>query len=314
MEQVCDQIGLAAILKALQLSSATYHEWRSRHLAKCLGSAQSLCLRRRPQQATFGEVSRLRQWLTDPDYLHWPISSVAAFARRAGEVMLSNQSVYRYAKVLGIRREPHRKERKEVSVRASRPGEIIHCDVTEYRTEDGVKQYVNIVLDNFSRKILAWEVADRLRGAIRLRSLRQAWNLIREREPQAQLIVDGGPENHNASVAEFLQQEAEGLQYLTAQSDVSFSNSMVEAINRILKSRYIRGKAPPNQAALIEVMRWAVHDYNEVRPHASIQDLTPSEAFAGLRRDRLAIAEKMKVARKARIQANRKNRCSNCRD
>ena len=313
VEQVRDRIGLAPVLKALKLSSATYHEWRARHLARCLGSAQSLCLRRHPQQATFGEVSRLRDWLTDPDYLHWPISSVAAFARRAGEVLLSNQSVYRYAKVLGIRREPRRKERKEVSVRASRPGEIIHCDVTVFRTGDGVKQFVYLAIDNFSRKILAWEVADRLRGTIRLRTLRHAWQLIRQREPKAQLIVDGGPENHNASVAEFLKHEAKGLECLTAQSDVSFSNSMVEAINRILKSRYIRGKDPPNQAALIKVMQWAVHDYNDVRPHASIQDLTPSEAFAGLRRDRLALTEKIKAARKARIQANRKNRCSNCR-
>ena len=117
-----------------------------------LGSEASipLALRRHPQQATFSEISALRKLLTDEEYLHWPIASVAAHARRAVEVLLSNQTVNKYARLLGICREPPRKERMAVSIRASRPDEIIHSDITLYRTQDGIQQYIYLVMDNFS--------------------------------------------------------------------------------------------------------------------------------------------------------------------
>ena len=96
---------------------------------------------------------------------------------------------------------------------------------------------------------------------------------------------------------------------ITAQVDVTFSNSIIEAINKIFKGRYIRPKAPPDGAALQKVLDWAVHDYNSIRPHTSLQGLTPSEAYSGIGLESLRMAEKVKMAQIARIQANRRNSC-----
>ncbi len=86
-------------------------------------------------------------------------------------------------------------------------------------------------------------------------------------------------------------------------------NSIVEAVNKILKSRYIRLKAPPVGAASEKVMAWAIHDYDAIRPHTSLQGLTPAEAYSGIGVETLSISENVKAACMARIQANKRDSC-----
>jgi len=48
----------------------------------------------------------------------------------------------------------------KVGIRASRPNEIWHVDTTLIRLLDGSRTYLHAVVDNFSRRILAWNVAE----------------------------------------------------------------------------------------------------------------------------------------------------------
>jgi transposase InsO family protein len=50
----------------------------------------------------------------------------------------------------------------KVGLRTTAPNLAWHIDVTIIRLLDGTKAYVHAVIDNFSRKILAWTVAGRL--------------------------------------------------------------------------------------------------------------------------------------------------------
>jgi len=47
-----------------------------------------------------------------------------------------------------------------VGLRTTRADEMWHIDTTVIRLLDGTKAYVHAVIDNFSRRILAWRVAD----------------------------------------------------------------------------------------------------------------------------------------------------------
>jgi len=47
-------------------------------------------------------------------------------------------------------------------VRATKPNEYWHIDVTIIKLLDGTKVYLHAVIDNLSRRILAWKVALRL--------------------------------------------------------------------------------------------------------------------------------------------------------
>jgi transposase InsO family protein len=60
---------------------------------------------------------------------------------------------------------------------------------------------------------------------------------------------------------------------------------------------------------LEKVMAWAIHDYNEIRPHTSLEGLTPSEAYSGIGQETLRMSENVKAACIARIQANKGNSC-----
>ena len=53
-------------------------------------------------------------------------------------------------------------------------------------------------------------------------------------------------------------------------------------------------------------------DYKDVRPHGSLDGLTPGEAYQGLGRETLHAHEVLKAAQKLRIGQNRRNKCQKC--
>lgn len=91
-------------------------------------------------------------------------------------------------------------------MRAIRPNEYWHADITYYRTLDQQRYYVYLVMDNFSRYILDYYVADRIDASLRMESLRRAYAyaLTVTPDPDVNLIVDGGSENVNRIVDRFL--------------------------------------------------------------------------------------------------------------
>lgn len=113
----------------------------------------------------------------------------------------------------------------KVGVRAVAPNVAWHIDVTIIKLLDGTKVYLHAVIDNFSRRALAWTVASRL-DPINTRDVlvRAASNL--ECPPKAEVYMDSGVENINASVDELFVGGA--LRRIIAQIDVSFSNSLIE--------------------------------------------------------------------------------------
>ena len=84
-------------------------------------------------------------------------------------------------------------------------------DVTRYKTTDHKMMYIYTVMDNFSRKILSWNVSEKLSGAIRLNSLRNAINeqFLQNKDlkidtQNLDLIVDCGSENNNVTIHEYI--------------------------------------------------------------------------------------------------------------
>lgn len=70
------------------------------------------------------------------------------------------------------------------------------------------------------------------------------------------------------------------IKKLIARVDVTFSNSMIEAVNKILKYRYLFRTSIPDLERLQDAVSSAVNDYN-ARPHYALRCLTPDEAYRG---------------------------------
>ncbi|MDH5381434.1 MAG: DDE-type integrase/transposase/recombinase [Cyclobacteriaceae bacterium] len=137
----------------------------------------------------------MKRLLTDRQYSQWLIISLCYHAVRQGLLSTSLATGYKYNKLLGIRkhvfkrRNPYKK-----GLKATYPNQYWHADITIFKTLDNIKHHIYLIVDNYSRKILSWNMADRVCGEIRMQTLLEAWDTAKP-EKQVELVVDGGSEN-----------------------------------------------------------------------------------------------------------------------
>ena len=215
-------------------------------------------------------------------YAHWSAAAIWAKTIRHTDISMSLASWYRYAKALGITKSRAVKKvpKTRKSVRASAVNEIWHMGVSHFKTEDNIKFYIYTVVDNFSRRIIRHQVSTVLSAKVRLNSLKEAihaeFAVDLDNYPSLDLIVDGGSENNNASIHEFIKSCHVNIKKKVALRDVVFSNSIVEAPYRILKSRYFQNR-PILSTTIKQELDFFVHDYNNNRPHYAHTLFTPNE-------------------------------------
>lgn len=309
VERVREHVTLDKAIRFFGITKHTYDIWRRRFLIDCNLAPSRTCFRKWPMQATPHEVEKMKRMLGDPAFATWPISSVAHYARRKNIVNFSVHTWYIYNRLYDIR--PKRKKKKSIKregLRAEIPNQFWHADVTQFRTIDNVKYYIYLVVDNYSRKILSWQVSEKLSATLRLDTIEEAWKKTIGKGA-TDLIVDGGTENTANIVTDFINETDGGMRRIIAQQDITFSNAMVEAMNRLLKQNYLRKHHIENGDHLRKLLGGFVFDYNQVRPHDSIGGLTPSEAYAGEHLDKEKMLAAKKKARELRIMSNRRNLC-----
>ena len=87
-----------------------------------------------------------------------PIFCCFSFDKAA---FFSISTCYNYLKLLGIKREKpkHRRKNHKKGLRASVPLEMLHMDISIFRTKNNAKVYLYVICDNFSRCILGYKVS-----------------------------------------------------------------------------------------------------------------------------------------------------------
>src|SRR4029453_1232927 len=155
-----------------------------------------------PHRLTPSEVHAIGDMVTSPEYRHVPTGTLAVLAQRLNTVSASPSTWYRLVRMYGWRRPRLRihPAKPKVGLRTSGPDETWHIDTTVIRLLDGTRAYLHAVIDNFSRRILAWRVADTFAPgntvAVLLEASRGA-----TRSASAPLVwADAGVENVNAQV------------------------------------------------------------------------------------------------------------------
>lgn len=100
---------------------------------------------------------------------------------------------------------------------------------------------------------------------------------------------------------------------LIALKDIPFSNSVIEAQNRLFKYGYLFRQEYNNYVELKRVFAEDVTDYNDIRPHISLKGYTPLEVQMGEIGLNLIWKDHIKDAGERRIIANRKELCEKCK-
>ena len=173
--------------------------------------------------------------VTSPEYRHVPTGTLAVLAQRLGKVWASPSTWYRLARKNGWRRPRLRVHpaQPKIGLRTTRADEMWHIDTTVIRLLDGTRAYLHAVIDNFSRRILAWRVADTFSPVNSVAVLFDASRAAASSDTAPVVLADAGVENVNAQVDELIR--AGVLRRLLALTELKFSNSMIEAWWRSLK-------------------------------------------------------------------------------
>jgi hypothetical protein len=312
IERTRSVLGLRRVLAVLGLSAARLQAWRAAATV-CQLADQSSCPNSSPQRLTPAEASKIGEMVTAADYRHVPTSRLAVLAQRMGAVFASPTTWLRLVVQRGWRRPRLRvhPEQPRVGIRASRPNEIWHIDTTLIRLLDHSRVYLHAIIDNFSRHILAWRLLDRFEPANAVAVLVEAGQAVHSTASPPTLLADAGVENRNDSVDALI--ESGLLKRVLAQTEIRFSNSMIEAWWRCLKHQWLFLHPLDSMAKVRSLVEFYVAEHNSRLPHSAFRGQTPDEMYFGTGSavpDQLAAARR--AARHARLAANRARQCAVC--
>jgi transposase InsO family protein len=263
------------LLLGFNVSSSKYGVWRSQVQYDCTSSRQYLCAKRHSQQLTEDEILSLQKLLSLEKMKHWPLSAVWAHGLRNQKLMISRSSFYRYNKIFQFRSKAQESFKKKYKpVRATKVNEIWHADLTYVQTDDGRWNYVYAIIDNYSKKVLAYRVEAEIRAAHSTDCLREA--LSNEQIESLEYMTDGGKEYDNQTIKSFLSSYNISVKHTVAKRDVKQSNSMIERLFHLIKKDYLNRQAIKNLSELKVVIEDVFDEYNN-RPHYIHKYYSPKE-------------------------------------
>jgi len=303
---------LKSVLRILGLSPSRYHAWR-RLETTCQLADRPSCPKMHPGQLTARETAAIKAMVTSTQYRHMPTSTLAVYAQRVGKVFASASTWLRLVRAHGWRRPRTRvcPAKPKVGIRAKRPNEIWHLDVTVLRLLDRTRLYLHAVADNYSRRILAWRLAEKLSPVTTCQVLAEAAENLKGQESAVKVITDGGGENVNEAVDDYLSEAS--LERVVAQVEIAESNSLVEVWWRGLRDQWLYLNALDTVAAVHRLVAFYVREFNELMPHSALNGRTPDEVYFGKGEDiPIKLAAARQAARGSRLAENRAMTCETC--
>ena len=146
-------------------------------------------------------------------------------------------------------------------------------DITYIRTDEGYN-YLSLVTDKFSRKIVGYDLSESLKAEGAMRALQMA---INQEELQPDLI------HHSNRGLQYCCYEYQQLlrdhqiqPSMTEQYD-PYENALAERMNGILKTEFLLEDGFPNSQLAQLAIEEAIDTYNSLRPHLSLDMKTPQE-------------------------------------
>jgi putative transposase len=248
--QECKKLNkLSTCLSAIGLSKSSYQRWAS-EVSFC-ASTKSPCQRRRPTQLTEAEVAVMKKFVTSYNrYYSWSRPSKTV-----------------------------RKVIKKTGIRVLAPNLLWHVDVTVVNLCPGRKLYIQAVIDNFSRYVVAWRVSDFIGADGTIELLTHARKNAATME-KIVVLTDPGSENNNHAVTEFT--VSRNMQRVLARVEVHYSNSMIESLFRMLKNNFLYHQDIRNIQDLERKARFYFTQHYEVIPQAVLAGATPVEFYRRL--------------------------------
>lgn len=203
----------------------------------------------------------------------WGYRQLHRLLRRSGE-KVNHKRVFRLYRAEGLMVRTKRRKRMAAAPRlalpaATRPNERWSMDFVSDVTATGRRFRVFTLVDDFTRRCIAMEVDTSLPGVRIVRLLEQLGTL-----PQM-LVSDNGPEFTGQAMDQWAFRREVKLHFIRPGQPTE--NAFIESFNGKLRNECLNATWFSDLShARREIEAWR-NDYNDVRPHSSLDGRTPSE-------------------------------------
>ena len=155
------------------------------------------------------------------------------------------------------------------------PNEIWVSDITYIETEQGFV-FLHLITDAYSRRIVGWEVSPTLEAKYTISALQLA---IRGASQSLDGLIhhsDRGKQYCSEKYVKLLQDN--NIQISMTESGDPRDNAIAERVNDIIKNEWLKHETLMDLSHAKNRINEIINIYNKLRPHLSINYLTPDEA------------------------------------
>jgi transposase InsO family protein len=190
---------------------------------------------------------------------------------------------------------------KEYKHKPRYPHHHWHTDIAYIKIQ-GVFYFLIMLLDGYSRYLLAWELMTDMLGT----SVENFIAKNKEKYPFAKpkLIHDNGGQFVSHDFKKLM--TTLEIQSVHTRRNHPQTNGKIERMNGTVKSEAIRPNAPADYQEAVQILNEYSYTYNHQRLHAGIEFLRPADLFFGRKEKILKErSEKIIHARKSRREINK---------
>lgn len=291
-------------LKMVDISSSTYYRWRSKYRKsgveglrdkRPVPKKQWNALRPKEEQKildiarVFPEKSarEISFWITDNESFSVSESTVYRVLKREGLIRSQNLSSFPAG--------------KEYRFKPKRVNEQWQTDATYLHVMGWGWFYLISVLDDYSRKIVAWDLRNSMTSDDFAEVIEEACMKAKvSKENMPNLVSDRGPALIANDFGAFL--EWKGIHHILASPYHPQTNGKIERYHKSMKSVIKLQTYDCPNTLKAEIGKY-IQDYNKCRYHESLGNVTPDDVYFGRREDIV----KMREEKKTKTMMRRKN-------
>jgi transposase InsO family protein len=285
-------------LAEIGLPRSTFYAWYKRYLD---GGFEALEDRKPRAPAAWNKISdRIRTKVIETALVHTELSPRELACRitdRDGE-FLSESSVYRILKAADLIESPAYillQAADRFQSPTHRRNELWQTDFTYLPVVGWGWYYLSTILDDYSRKILAWKLST----TMRVEDVTETLDLARAATGVDQvhvkhrplLLSENGPSYVAKDLAVYL--DAHGLRHTRGRPYHPMTQGKIERYHRTMKN-VVRLENYYSPWELERAIARFVHHYNYERVHESIGNVTPNDMYHGRQREILSRRDRIK--------------------
>ena len=150
--------------------------------------------------------------------------------------------------------------------------QVWSSDITYFEI-DGSYSYLTFIIDNYSRRILGYNISNRLlTKQTTIPALEMALKTRKRKVPAGVIFhSDGGGQYYDKDFLSLTKK----FRMRNSMCEYAYQNGKAERVNGVIKNNYLRHWSISNLKNLVRAVDRAVRLYNEDKPHFCLDRMTP---------------------------------------